>query len=96
MRSTVANIVLFVAAVFDLFLFAFLISISGYLFGTGSRSLHWGPVLTGVYAAVVLACLAAPVAGLVFHRCGKTAIGMLIAWLPAAGVAVMLMIPAPY
>ena len=95
MRSTKANILFFVAAVVDLFLFAFLVSISHYLFGPWSRGLHGGPVLAYVYAVVVLACLAAPVAGLIFHRRGKTTIGLLIAWLPAAGVAVVL-IPATY
>jgi len=96
LRSTKANIFLFVAAVVDLFLFAFLISISNYLFGTGPRSLHGGPVLTLVYAVVVIACLAAPVAGVVLHRRGKTAAGMLIACLPLAGVAMVLMMPAAY
>ena len=96
MRSTKANIFLSVAAVVDLFLFAFLISISSYLFGTGPRSLHGGPMLTLVYAVVAVACLVAPVAGVVLHRRGKTAAGMLIACLPAAGVAVVLMIPAPH
>ena len=96
MRSTKANIFLFVATVVDLFLFAFLISISSYLFGTGPRSLHGGPVMTLVYTFVVIACLAAPVAGVVLYRRGKTAVGMLIACLPVAGVAVVLMMPAAY
>ena len=96
MHSTKANIFLFVAAVFDLFLFAFLISISNYLFGTGPRSLHGGPVLTLVYTFVVIACLAAPVAGVAPQRDGKTAAGMLLAYLPVAGVAMVLMMPASY
>ena len=96
MRSTKANIFLFVAALIDLFLFVFLISISNYLFGPWSRGLHGGPVLAFVYTVVVIACLAAPVAGVVLQRRGKTAAGMLIAYLPLAGVAVVLMMPAAY
>jgi hypothetical protein len=96
LRSTKANIFFFVAAVVDLFLFAFLISISNYLFGTWSRGLHGGPMLAFVYAAVVIACLVAPVAGVVFQRRGKTAVGLLVAYLPVAGVAVILMFPGAY
>jgi len=92
----VANIFLFVAAVVDLILFAILISISGFLFGTGPQSMHGGALMATVYTVGVIACLAAPVAGLVVHRRGKTALGMLIAWLPVIGTAVTLMIPAPY
>ena len=94
MRSTRANIFLFVAAVVDLFLFVFLVNISNYLFGPWSRGLHGGPVLAVVYSAVVIACLAAPVVGVVLHRRGKTAAGMLIAYLPLAGVALVLLMPA--
>ena len=96
MRSTKANIFFFVAAVVDLFLFAFLVSISHYLFGPWSRGLHGGPVLAFVYTVVVIACLAAPVVGVVLQRRGKTAAGMLIAYLPLAGVAVVLLMPATY
>jgi hypothetical protein len=96
LRSTKANIFLFVAAVVDLFLFAFLVSISNYLFGPWSRGLHGGPVLAFVHAVVVIACLVAPVVGVVLHRRGKTAAGTLIAYLPLAGVAVVLLMPATY
>jgi hypothetical protein len=94
LRSTKASIFLFVAAFVDLFLFAFLISISNYLFGTGPRSLHGGPLLTSVYTVVAIACLLAPVAGVVLHRRGKTTTGMLIACLPLAGVTLVLLMPA--
>lgn len=93
MRTTTANIFLFIAAVVDLILFAFLISISNYLFGTWPRSLHGGALMATVYTVAVIACLAAPVIGLILHRRGKTTIGMLIAWLPVFGVVVTLTIP---
>ena len=53
-------------------------------------------MLASVYAVVVIACLAAPVVGIVLQRRGKTAAGMLIAYLPLAGVAVVLLMPATY
>jgi hypothetical protein len=96
LRSTKVNIFLFAAAVVDLFLFAFLVNISHYLFGPWSRGLHGGPVLASLYAVVVIACLAAPVVGVVLHRRGKTAAGMLIACLPLAGVGAVLMMPGSY
>lgn len=96
MRSTKANVFLFVAAFVDLFLFVFLINISNYLFGPWSRGLHGGPLLASVYVVVVIACLAAPVAGIVLHRRGKTAAGLLVACLPLAGVALVLLMPATY
>ncbi len=91
-----ANIFLFVASLVDLFLFAVLISISGYLFGTGPQSLHGGALMATVYTVGVIGCLAAPVAGLALRRYGNAGLGMLIAWLPMIGVLVTLMIPAPH
>jgi uncharacterized sodium:solute symporter family permease YidK len=92
----VANIFLFIAAIVDLALAVILIGISGFLFGPGPESMHGGALATAVYAAAVIGCLAVPVVGLVLHKRGKTAAGMLIAWLPPAGALLALAIPAPY
>jgi len=92
----VANVLLFIAAILDVTLAVILIGISGFLFGTGPESMHGGALATAIYAAAVIGSLAAPVAGLVFHRRGKTAIGMLIVWLPPAGALLALTIPPPY
>jgi hypothetical protein len=92
----VASVILFVAAVVDLILFVILIGVSGFLFGTGPQSLHGRVLMATVYTVGVIGCLAAPVAGLVLHRYGKTAAGMLIAWLPPVGALIMIMIRAPY
>jgi hypothetical protein len=40
--------------------------------------------------------VAAPIAGFILHRRGKTGIGVLVAWLPPAGALLALAIPAPY
>jgi hypothetical protein len=49
-----------------------------------------------VYAAAVIACLVAPVAGFAFNKRGKAGLGLALAWLPPAGALVSLMILAPY
>jgi hypothetical protein len=94
--STVANVLLFIAAIVDVALAVLLIGVSGFLFGSGPESMHGGALLTVAYAAAVIFCFAAPVGGLVFHRRGKTAAGMLIVWLPPTGALLALAIPAPY
>ena len=91
-----ASILLFIAAIVDVALAVLLIGISGFLFGSGPESMHGGTLATVAYTAAVIGCLAAPVAGLVCHRSGKTAAGMLIVWLPPAGALLALAIPAPY
>jgi hypothetical protein len=48
------------------------------------------------FVAAVIACLAAPIAGFVFNKKGKTGLGLAVAWLPAAGALLALVIPAPY
>jgi len=92
----VANVFLFIAAIVDVALAVILIGVSGFLFGSGPESMHGGTLLTVVYTAAVIGCLVVPVVGLVLHRRGKTAAGMLIVWLPPAGALLALAIPAPY
>jgi hypothetical protein len=92
----VGSVFLFIAAIIDVVLAVILIGVSGFLFGSGPESMHGGALLTVAYTAAVIGCVAAPVVGLVFHRRGKTAAGMLITWLPPAGALLALAIPAPY
>ncbi len=72
-----ANVFLFIAAIVDVVLAVILIGVSGFLFGSGPESMHGGTLLTVVYTAAVIGCLVVPVVGLVLHRRGKTAAGML-------------------
>lgn len=87
---------LVLAAVIDIALAALLIGVSGFLFGSGPESMHGGALLSAAYAAAVVVCLAAPIAGFVFMRHGKAAHGAIMAWMPPAGALVALLMPAPY
>ena len=87
---------LIIAAIVDVALAALMVAVSGFLFGAGPESIHGGVLLTATYAAGVIACLAAPVAGFVFNGRGKTGAGVLVAWLPPAGALLALAIPATY
>ena len=91
-----AKVLLVIATIIDLALAALLIGVSGFLFGSGPESMHGGGLLMAAYTAAVIACLAAPVAGFVFHKRGNAGLGLALAWLPPAGALVALMIPAPY
>ena len=87
---------LVVAALVDLALAALLIGVSGFLFGGGPESMHAEAFAVAAYAAAVIACVAAPVAGFLINRNGKAGFGLLVAWLPPAGAVVATMLPAPY
>ena len=88
--------ILLLATLVDLALAALMIGVSGFLFGSGPESAHGGTFLAAAYTAGVIACVAAPIAGFVFNRRGKTRAGVLVAWLPVLGTLVALAIPAPY
>jgi len=56
--------------------------------------MHGGTLALTAYAAALVACFAAPIAGLVFIRRGKPVPGLLVAWMPPAGALLALTIPA--
>ena len=87
---------LVIAALVDLALAALLVAVSGFMFGAGPESMHGGGLALVAYVAAVIACVAAPIAGFILNRLGKTALGLVLAWLPPAGAMVALAIPAPY
>lgn len=87
---------LIIAAVADLALAALLVGVSGFMFGSGPESTHAGGWFAAVYWGAVVACVAAPFAGFFFHRRGKSAFGLTLAWLPPAGALAAMMVPAPY
>jgi hypothetical protein len=88
--------VLIVAAVVDVALAALLIGVSGFIFGGGPEGMHAGLLAAAAYAAAVIVCLLAPVAGFVFNRRGRTGAAVTVAWLPPAAALLALAIPAPY
>ena len=88
--------ILIIAAIADLALAALLIGVSGFIFGAGPESMHGGALLAAGYAGMVIACVAAPVAGFFLHRRGRTAPGLAVAWLPPAGALIAILLPPPY
>jgi hypothetical protein len=58
--------------------------------------MHAGALAAVVFIVAVIACLAAPVAGFFLNRRAKAGLGLSVAWLPAAGALLALIIPAPY
>jgi hypothetical protein len=92
----VTKFLLVLAMIADLALAALLIGVSGFMFGGGPESMHAGALAAAGYIAAVIACIAAPIAGLIFSRRGKAALALAVAWMPVAGALVALMVPAPY
>jgi hypothetical protein len=92
----VTKVLLIVAALIDLALAALLVGVSGFLFGSGPESMHAGPLFTAAYAAAVIVCIAAPVAGFLVNARGKPGLGLALAWMPPAGAVLALLIPPPY
>ena len=91
-----AKVFLVLATVADLALAALLVGVSGFLFGSGPESSHAGVLAGAGYILALIACLAAPVAGFMLNRRGKSGVGVAAAWLPVAGALSALMVPAPY
>lgn len=90
------KVILSIATIVDLALAALMIGVSGFIFGSGPESAHGGSLLLAAYVAGVIACVALPVAGFIVNGRGKAGLGLLLAWLPAAGALIVMMIPAPY
>ena len=87
---------LVVATVADGLLAALMVGVSGFFFGGGPESMRAGALAAAAYFVAVVACLAAPVAGFILNRRGKTAVGLAVAWLPPAAALLAVLIPAPY
>ncbi len=49
-----------------------------------------------VYAAGIIACVAAPIAGFMLNGMGRACAAQFVAWLPAVGALAALVVPAPY
>jgi hypothetical protein len=92
----VTKVFLSIAAIVDLALAVLLVVVSGFMIGHGPESMNGGTLATVGYFVLVGACVAAPAAGFVFNRYGKAKLGIVIAWLPAAGALLALVMPSPY
>ncbi len=87
---------LVVATIVDLGIAALLIGVSGFLFGGGPQSMNAGAGATVVYAAGVIACIVAPVAGFVLNGSHHKTAAQFTAWLPSVGALAAILLPAPY
>lgn len=91
-----AKVSLGLAAIADLAIAALLVAVSGFLFGAGPESARASGSVEVVYAAGIIACVAAPIAGFVLNRVGRAAPAQFAAWLPVVGAVAALIVPAPY
>ena len=90
------KVFLVVAALIDLAIAALLIGVSGFMTGGGPESMNAGGFSAAAYWAAVVVCIAAPVAGFILNRNGRTAAGLVAAFVPPAGALVAFLLPAPY
>jgi hypothetical protein len=91
-----ARFLLIAAAIVDVGIAILIIAISGFIVGSGPESMRagaWGGV---ALMAVVLGCLAAPVAGFAMQKYGRPAGGIIVAWLPPLLGLFALAVPPNY
>ena len=87
---------LILAAVVDVAMATLLIGASGFLFGTGTESMHDGAGSLVAYVAAVIACVTAPIVGFILTRRGKPAPAIIAAWVPPAGALAAMLLPPSY
>ena len=91
-----AKVSLVLATIVDLAIAALLVAVSGFLFGSGPESLRASGGVEVVYAAGIIACVAAPIAGFVLNGIGRVVPAQFVAWLPSVGALAAVIVPAPY
>jgi hypothetical protein len=91
-----AKVSLGVATAIDLAIAVLLVAVSGFLFGTGPESLRASGAVEVLYAAGIMACVAAPVAGFILNGSGRVGPAQFVAWLPVLGALAALVLPVPY
>ena len=80
-------VTLITATILDLLLAAFLVAISGLIFGPGPESANGEASAVMIWVSGVAFCLIAPFAGFITRRRGQPVLAVLIAFAPlAAGV----------
>jgi hypothetical protein len=77
-------VTLIAATVVDVLLAAFLVAISGLIFGPGPESANGEPTAVAIWIAGLAFCLIAPLAGFIARRRGLAGWGVLIACAPPA------------
>jgi len=84
------------AMIVDIGLAILLISISGFIVGSGPESMQAGRWGVAALLAAVLGCLAAPAIGFAMRAAGRPAGGIMVAWLPPVAGLIAIAIPPGY
>jgi hypothetical protein len=71
-----------IAVVADLALAAFLVALSGFIFGGGPEGMHGETGAAMIWWGAFISALVAPVLGILLFRHGRPGPGVLIAWAP--------------
>ncbi len=91
------RIAIILVGLLDWALAALLVAVSGFLFGSGPESSHSGTWALIAWGAMVVACIAAPIAGFVLAGRGRAGVGLLIAVAPLVVAALVALLPIhPY
>jgi hypothetical protein len=77
-------VTLIIATIVDLLLAAFLIAISGLIFGPGPESANGEASAVMIWISGFVFCLIAPVAGFIARRRGRPVLALLVAFAPLA------------
>ena len=87
---------LIAAVVVDAGIAVLIITISGFIVGSGPESMRAGATGGAILMAAVLGCLAAPAIGFAMQKYGRPVGGIIVAWLPALVGLIVLMVPPNY
>ena len=82
-----------IATLVNLALAAFLVAISGFILGGGREGMH-GDIRPAIgWWAMFIACLCAPVVGVLLMRRKRPGTGVLIGWIPGIVAALVAVVP---
>jgi hypothetical protein len=87
------KVAIVLAGLADWALAALLIAVSGFLFGAGPESEHGGAAAAIAWGAMIIACITAPLAGLVLGDRGRPGVGILVAVVPVIVAALAIFLP---
>ncbi|MEI7804319.1 MAG: hypothetical protein WCI56_03220 [Hyphomicrobiales bacterium] len=87
---------LIIATIIDLGIAILLIAVSGFIFGGGPESLRGDLLSTAAWSGALIACIGAPIVGLVLRGGPKAGLGLLIALLPPLGALLLASGIMPY
>jgi hypothetical protein len=80
---------LIIATIVDLGLGVLLVAVSGFVFGGGPEGMHGDVYAAAGWAAMLLACITAPIIGFVLRAKGKAGLGLIVALFPPLGALLL-------